>query len=236
MPIFRLTRKLLFPPVEWADDGLLAVGGDLRLERLILAYRQGIFPWYSEGEPILWWSPDPRMVLFPGELHVSRRLQRTLHMGRFQVTMDTAFPEVIRACAEIPRRKEDGTWITHAMQSAYIRLHEEGYAHSVECWHEGVLTGGLYGVSLGACFFGESMFSRVPDASKIALTHLCRACLAWHIKLIDCQVANPHLLRLGAREIPRIAFLRLLREGLLSPTRRGRWILTGGNEPTCEES
>jgi leucyl/phenylalanyl-tRNA--protein transferase len=223
MPIYRLTRKLEFPPPELAEDGLLAVGGDLSTERLLLAYRSGIFPWYSDGEPILWWSPDPRMLLFPGELHLSQRFRRTLRSGKFAVTLDTAFPEVIRACAAAPRPTEEGTWITSDMQEAYIRLHDAGYAHSLECWREGVLAGGLYGVSLGACFFGESMFSRQADASKTALAALCGYCLEHGIGFIDCQVHNPHLERLGAREISRRVFLRLLREGLRGETRKGPW-------------
>ena len=156
MAIYRLTNELIFPPPDHAEpDGLLAVGGDLSSDRLLLAYQMGIFPWYGVGLPILWWSPDPRLVLEPGDFHVSRRFGRTLRKGKFRVTMDRSFAAVIGACATAPRRGQDGTWITHDMQRAYIRLHELGYAHSVESWLEGNLVGGIYGVSLGKCFFGE---------------------------------------------------------------------------------
>lgn len=223
MPIFRLSQKLVFPPAELAEDGLLAVGGDLCQDRLLLAYRQGIFPWYSDDEPILWWSPDPRMVLYPNRMYVSRRLLRILRSGRFQFTLDTAFEDVIDVCATIPRRDQEGSWITPEMRDAYVGLHRAGYAHSVECWRDGVLAGGLYGVSLGRCFFGESMFSRERDASKSALYVLCAECQARGVQLIDCQVANPHLFRMGAREIPRSAFLRLLQEELQGESLVGRW-------------
>ena len=210
MPIYRLTNDLVFPPVHFAEDGLLAVGGDLRPERLVLAYRNGIFPWYSEGEPILWWAPDPRMVLLPEELHVSRSLERKLKQGAFRVTLDAAFPEVIRSCAKTPRKHEAGTWITPAMEEAYIELRRRGIAHSVEVWRGDELAGGLYGIALGACFFGESMFSRARDASKVAFTTFVRHFAGHGGRLIDCQVSNPHLESLGAREIPREAFQRLL--------------------------
>lgn len=223
MPVYRLNKEIVFPPPQHAEDGLLAVGGDLSVERLLLAYRMGIFPWYSEGDPILWWSPDPRMVLIPEEVHVSRSLARTLRTGAFQLTLDTAFPEVIAACATVPRGDEDGTWITRKMKAAYIALHDAGYAHSIECWKDGTLAGGLYGVSLGGCFFGESMFSRQPNASKVALTWLARLCASWGFRMIDCQVENPHLVRMGAREIPRGTFLSMLVEGLRTETRRGCW-------------
>ena len=225
MPIFRLTKALVFPSPELAEDGLLAVGGDLSVERLLLAYRHGIFPWYSRGDPILWWSPDPRMVLLPERVHISRRLQRTIRQGRFRFTSDTAFAEVIAACANIPRRHERGTWITPEMRQAYIRLHEAGYAHSFEVWRDDVLVGGVYGVSLGACFFGESMFSRVSDASKAALAIARDQFLAWDIRLIDCQIATPHLHRMGGREMPRTTFPRLIEELTQHPTRTGPWRL-----------
>ena len=211
MAVFLLNREIVFPPPELADDeGLLAIGGDLSEERLLLAYRMGIFPWYSEGEPLLWWSPDPRLILPPEEFHVSRRLARVIRQGVFRITMDEAFGSVIRACAEAPRHDQDGTWITGEMIDAYCRLHAAGYAHSVECWREEELTGGLYGVSIGNCFFGESMFSRGSDASKVALAALVGHVESWSSALIDCQIATQHLARMGAREVSRKEFLRLL--------------------------
>nr|VFJ57460.1 MAG: leucyl/phenylalanyl-tRNA--protein transferase [Candidatus Kentron sp. DK] len=188
-------------------NGLLAMGGDLEPDRLLLAYRGGIFPWYSEGEPILWWSPDPRAVLFPEEIHLSRRLMRTLRQGHFQVTHNRCFADVVRGCAA-PRPESGGTWITGEMRRAYLRLHELGFAHSIECWREGELAGGLYGVALGEVFFAESMFTRVRDASKVALKALCRR----GYRLIDCQFLTGHLARLGAVEIPRDRFLTLVRK------------------------
>ncbi len=186
-------------------NGLLAVGGDLQPARLLLAYRHGIFPWYSEGEPILWWSPDPRAVLFPEHIRISRSLRKTLRQGRFRITRDRCFADVIRGCAA-PRANQPGTWITERMQKAYIRLHELGHAHSVECWKEGALAGGLYGVALDEVFFAESMFSRVRDASKVALVALCQQ----NYRLIDCQFLTEHLARLGAMAISRERFLALL--------------------------
>lgn len=223
MPVYRLVEDLSFPPPHLAEEGLLAVGGDLRPERLLLAYREGIFPWYSEGEPLLWWSPDPRMVIFPGQLHVSRRLARFLRNCPFDVSMDTAFHEVVAGCAQAPRPGQEGTWITSEMAAAYSRLHDMGYAHSVECRRQGRLVGGIYGISLGRCFFGESMFSAEPNASKVALCALMAQIEHWGFRLMDCQVANPHLWRLGACEIPRRAFLKLLREFATGHTRRGKW-------------
>jgi len=201
-----------FPEVTQAlrdPDGLLAIGGDLSLTRLINAYRQGIFPWYGAGDPILWWSPDPRVVLFPRELHVSRSLRKVLRKRRFAVTMDRDFPAVIRACA-MPRDAEAGTWLLPEMIAAYRALHVHGLAHSVEVWQEDVLVGGLYGVAIGRAFFGESMFARVDNASKIALVHLCRQLDAWDFGLIDCQVLTAHLLSMGARPIPRRDFVAAL--------------------------
>ncbi len=228
MPLFRLSEDLVFPPPQFAlEDGLLAVGGDLSVDRLLLAYQTGIFPWYSEGDPLLWWSPDPRMVLFPEELHVSRRLQRVLKKGEFEITLDTAFDRVIHACGEIRGPGRDGTWITPDMEEAYCALHEAGYAHSVEAWKDGDLAGGLYGVSLGACFFGESMFTHVPNASKAAFARFVQQLTAWDFSLIDCQMHTPHLARFGAREIPRKRFLGLLREGLNAKTRKERWRFEG---------
>lgn len=224
MPVFRLTRRLVFPQPHLADaDGLLAVGGDLGEERLLLAYSMGIFPWYSEGYPILWWSPDPRLVLFPEELKVSRSLRQTMNKQDYRVTMDTAFPEVVRNCATVSRKREKGTWITDAMQKAYTRLHASGYAHSVESWHGAELAGGLYGVALGKAFFGESMFSLRDNASKVAFVSLVRRLRERGFTLIDCQVATGHLMSLGAREIPRSHFMKLLREALGAPTPRGSW-------------
>jgi leucyl/phenylalanyl-tRNA--protein transferase len=201
-----------FPPLSHAlrePNGLLAAGGDLSIERLLEAYRRGIFPWFSDGDPILWWSPDPRMVLFPAELKISRSLAKTLRRNRFRLTADRAFGEVIDAC-RAPRPGQDGTWITGQMSAAYRRLHEAGHAHSVEAWLDDELAGGLYGVALGRAFFGESMFARVTDASKVALVALVRQLARWRFGLIDCQMNTPHLASLGAREIPREDFARRL--------------------------
>ncbi|WP_127477291.1 leucyl/phenylalanyl-tRNA--protein transferase [Sulfurivermis fontis] len=208
-------RSHAFPPVEHAlhePDGLLAVGGDLAPQRILNAYRHGIFPWFSPGQPILWWSPDPRAVLFPDKLKVARSLRKTINKGSYQVRFDTAFARVIRACAETPRRGQNGTWITEEMQQAYIRLHEMGYAHSAESWQGEELVGGLYGIRLGRVFYGESMFSHKTDASKVAFVHLVRKLQAEGVVLIDCQVTTDHLLSLGAEEIPRRRFIELLRQ------------------------
>jgi leucyl/phenylalanyl-tRNA--protein transferase len=214
MPVFRLGDEPIFPPVELAEpEGLLAIGGDLSTDRLLAAYRRGIFPWYEPGGPILWWSPDPRLVLFPGELSISRRLTRTIRQGRFETRYSTAFAQVIRACALVPRAHEEGTWITPEMQRAYIRLHELGHAQSMESWRGDRLVGGIYGVRVGRCFCGESMFHLEPDASKVALAALAERLEAEGMELIDCQVASEHLLRMGAREIPRARFLAYLKPG-----------------------
>ena len=224
MPVFRLSHQLIFPEPELSrEDGLLAVGGDLGIERLILAYRMGIFPWYAQGDPILWWSPDPRLVLYPHALHVSRSLMKTLRQGHFAVTLDQDFSQVIAACAGVPRDKQTGTWITSDMMNAYCRLHSAGLAHSVEVWDQGKLAGGLYGVSLGKCFFGESMFARKNNASKVGLVTLVRLLQKWSFSLIDCQVTTDHLVRLGAREIPRKRFMAELELALQSPTHPGKW-------------
>jgi leucyl/phenylalanyl-tRNA--protein transferase len=223
VPVFRLDERLIFPPPELAEEGLLAVGGDLTPERLLLAYSLGIFPWYDTGQPILWHSPDPRLVLPAAELHVPRSLERTLRRGTFRVSFDTAFGQVIDACARAARPGQQGTWITAEMRRAYQRLHRLGYAHSAEAWQGERLAGGLYGVSLGGAFFGESMFAREPDASKAAFVVLVRQLQAWGIALIDCQVATQHLERFGAREWPRAVFLSALAESLERPTRRGSW-------------
>jgi len=225
VPVFRLTRRLEFPPPQLAEDGLLAVGGDLRPDRLILAYSNGIFPWYEEGQPILWHSPDPRMVLRVPALRVPRSVAKVRRKGLYHITLDTAFEEVIRGCATAPRAGQRGTWITPEMESAYGELHRRGLAHSVEAWSGDALVGGLYGVSLGAVFFGESMFTRAPDASKVAFVTLVDALALWGITLVDCQVYTDHLARFGAEEWARSRYLAALREALGHPTRRGRWHL-----------
>jgi len=224
MPIFQLSDKASFPPPHFSEgDGLLAVGGDLSEERLVKAYYMGIFPWYSDPDPILWWSPDPRLVLFPSDLRVSRRLRRTIRRGTFRVTMDTAFEQVIQSCAEIPRKHEKGTWITPDMVTAYCRLHTAGFAHSVEVWSEGRLAGGLYGVAIGRCFFGESMFSNQSNASKVAFVKLVEYLHKKEFRLIDCQVTTTHLKKFGAREIPRAEFLNILEKLREKPSLRGKW-------------
>lgn len=226
MPIYRLTKDIVFPPPEHAEpDGLLAVGGDLASERILLAYRVGIFPWYMEGQPILWWSPDPRLVLDLDEFHVSRRLRQILKKGGFTVTLDQAFPQVIGGCARVLRKGQRGTWITAGMQEAYIRLHQMGLAHSAETWYGEELVGGLYGVSLGRAFFAESMFFLKTDASKIALAQLIEQLKKWNFHMLDAQVTSPHLLGLGAKEIPRGIFLRRLKKALDFPTITGKWEL-----------
>jgi leucyl/phenylalanyl-tRNA--protein transferase len=214
-----------FPAVHRAlrePNGLLAAGGDLSVERLVAAYRQGIFPWYGEGQPVLWWSPDPRMVLYPREIAVSRSLRKRLRKRDFELRVDTCFVRVMRACAE-PRPGQGGTWITDDMLKAYTSLHAAGMAHSVETWIDGELAGGLYGVALGRVFFGESMFSRATDASKIALVHLARQLARWNFGIVDCQMATTHLASLGAREIPRKDFVRALSELVNYPMRTGKW-------------
>jgi leucyl/phenylalanyl-tRNA--protein transferase len=214
-----------FPPVAHAlrdPNGLLAAGADLSPERLLDAYAHGIFPWFGDEDPVLWWSPDPRMVLFPNEVHVSHSLRKTLRSGRLQVTLDNCFEQVMRGCAE-PRRGQDGTWITDEMTDAYERLFDIGYAHSVETWSDGRLVGGLYGVSLGRMFFGESMFSRVSDASKVALVALVRQLERWGFTCVDCQMSTVHLSSLGAREIPRATFLRHVRALVQQPPVSSPW-------------
>jgi leucyl/phenylalanyl-tRNA--protein transferase len=199
-----------FPDVSEAlrePDGLLAIGGDLGVARLISAYRRGIFPWYSDGDPILWWSPNPRTVLIPDQIRISRSLNKLLRRRRFSVSMDRDFPAVINACA-LPREPGGGTWLVPEMISAYRALHVHGIAHSVEVWLDGALAGGLYGVAIGGVFFGESMFTRVDNASKVALVHLCRRLAEWRFELIDCQVLTGHLIRMGASQMPRDQFVR----------------------------
>jgi leucyl/phenylalanyl-tRNA--protein transferase len=233
VPIFRLPRDHVFPEPRLAEpDGLLAMGGDLAPERLLRAYTSGIFPWYSEGSPILWWSPDPRLVLLPGWLHVPRSLARTARRGRFAVRADTAFARVIRRCADKARPGQEGTWITGEMAAAYERLHHLGFAHSFEAWEGGELVGGLYGVSLGGAFFGESMFADRPEASKVAFVQAVGWLASRGIGLIDCQVRTEHLARFGAREIPRDDFLARLAVALEEqPTLRGRWEMEGQVRP-----
>ena len=221
----RLPSATFFPPVETAlrdPNGLLAMGGDLSIERLLDAYRHGIFPWFNPGEPILWWSPDPRMVLVPDEVRVTRSLAKRMRNGGFELRVDTAFVDVMRACAA-PRKSESGTWISPAMLAAYTRLFDAGYAHSVETWHDGVLVGGLYGVAIGRMFYGESMFSREPNASKVALVRLARQLEQWEFGLIDCQMETAHLASLGAKTLPRAAFTARLAELVNLPHRTGLW-------------
>lgn len=201
----------------------MAVGGDLSPPRLLLAYQMGIFPWYSPGEPILWWAPDPRLVLFPHEFKLPKRLARKIRQKTFTITMDEAFADVIMECARIRVENGEGTWIDEPMIQAYNELHDLGYAHSVECWQDGCLVGGLYGVSIGNTFFGESMFSRVADSSKAALAALVHQLLEWNFDMIDCQIRTEHLIGLGAREIPGEEFYDLLQESVNQPTRRGKW-------------
>lgn len=218
MPVFQLADQLLFPPPHLAEpDGLLAVGGDLTTPRLLLAYSSGIFPWFNEGDPLLWWSPDPRFILEPTAIHVSRSLDKVIRRGSFQLTIDRAFTEVMLACG--PDRQEDtGTWITDGMLAAYGRLYKMGFAHSVECWQGDELVGGLYGVCLGRCFFGESMFHRQSNASKVAMVFLARRLAAYHFDMIDCQLPTSHLASLGGRGISRTAYLSRLRQAGVVPT------------------
>lgn len=221
----RLSDATFFPPVESAlrdPNGLLAMGGDLSLERLLDAYRHGIFPWFNPGEPILWWSPDPRMVLEPQVIRVTRSLAKRIRNGGFELRVDSAFAEVMRACA-MPRDDDVGTWISPPMVAAYTRLFDAGYAHSVETWHDGILVGGLYGVAIGRMFFGESMFSRMPDASKVALVRLARQLRQWGFGLIDCQMETAHLASLGARAMPRSMFTMQLEELVNLPHLPGPW-------------
>jgi leucyl/phenylalanyl-tRNA---protein transferase len=223
MPVFRLDDRLVFPPVHLAEDGLLALGGDLRPERLMLAYTQGIFPWYAENLPILWHSPDPRMVMTTRDLVVQRSLKKAIRRAPYELRMDTAFLQVLEGCATSPRPGQTGTWLIPEMVDAYTKLHELGFAHSIEAWQGDELVGGLYGVSLGAAFFGESMFARAPDASKIAFVATVRQLDAWQIGLVDCQVHTDHLERFGAYEVPRLDYLEMLHTALDQPTRRGSW-------------
>ena len=226
MAIYRLTKQVAFPHPRRAEpEGLLAVGGDLSPQRLLLAYSLGIFPWYNEGEPLLWWSPDPRCVLFPDELKISRSLAKLLRRQTFRVTTDRAFAEVIDACAGL-RQHREGTWITAEMREAYCRLHALGYAHSVEAWRDGILVGGLYGVCLGRCFFGESMFFKEANASKVAFVTLVLQLRKIGCVLVDCQLPSDHLASFGARLLSREEFLRQLEQGGVKPGQP-----VGGNFP-----
>jgi len=226
--------KRSFPDPRQADaEGLLAYGGDLHPQRVLAAYAQGIFPWPGHADwPVLWFSPDPRMVMLPAALHVGNSLRKVVQKQRFEVRLDTAFAAVIRACAMVPRPQQDGTWITPAMVDAYCKLHDLGFAHSAEAWEDGELVGGLYGVSLGAVFFGESMFAWRPDASKVAFVHLVQQLQRWQFHLVDCQVYTEHLARFGAVLWRRERFLGALERALQEPTRRGRWVLESGGEST----
>ncbi|MBW2367835.1 MAG: leucyl/phenylalanyl-tRNA--protein transferase [Deltaproteobacteria bacterium] len=224
MPVFRLTDKIEFPdPILAEAGGLLAVGGDLSQERLLLAYKTGIFPWFSDDEPILWWSPDPRLVLFPKDLRISGSLKKIIRKSVFRITMDTAFQQVISGCAAPRDSQQPGTWINPRMIRAYTRLHRAGFAHSVEAWLEDELVGGLYGLSLGNSFFGESMFSSVPNASKVAFVALVTELGQKGFGMIDCQVTTDHLLRFGAKEVARADFFNHLKHSMEQPTRRGIW-------------
>jgi len=220
-----LDDRLAFPPLHRSGpDGLLAVGGDLRPERLVAAYSQGIFPWPHDGLPLLWFSPDPRMVLDPRRLHVGRSLRARIQHAGFELRFDTAFRQVMEACASAPRPGQQGTWITPAMIEAYCALHARGLAHSAEAWRAGRLVGGLYGVSLGRAFFGESMFTRESDASKVAFVGLVQRLGASGFQLVDCQMHTPHLARFGAVLWSRVRYLEALRRALRQPTLRGRWL------------
>ncbi len=224
MTIFLLSHTISFPPPHLAEkEGLLAIGGDLSEKRLLLAYQMGIFPWFSQEEPLMWWTPDPRLILYPNELKISRSLKKTIKQNKFQITMDTAFEDVIMSCADVRIENGEGTWIVDDMINSYCDLHKSGYAHSVEAWYQGELAGGLYGVSLGRCFFGESMFTRISNASKVAFVALVEYLKTRAFDFIDCQVTTGHLMRFGAREITRSRFLSELAQSLKTPTLRGRW-------------
>lgn len=224
VPVYALSEELSFPPPELArEDGLLAVGGDLSPERLVLAYENGIFPWVTEHGPLLWWCPAPRFVLFPEELHVGRTLRKQQRRAPYRISLDEAFAEVIRACASTKRPGQPGTWIRPDIQAAYIELHRLGIAHSVEAWEGDELVGGLYGVALGSVFCGESMFARRPDASKLAFVTLVEQLRRWGYTMVDCQVFTEHLDRFGAREIELEDFLVRLYEGVARPGKEGRW-------------
>lgn len=220
-------RNVKFPNVAFAlkePNGLLAVGGNLTPRRLLTAYMQGIFPWYSQGQPILWWSPDPRAVLFPSRIKVSRSLRKEIRNGCFEITLDHSFREVIEACAQ-PRANSHGTWITPEITEAYCHLHNMGFAHSVEAWHDEKLVGGLYGIALGKVFFGESMFSRVANASKVAFVQLVQQLQEWGFVVIDCQIQSDHLRSLGSEDVRRAEFIRILNQHCHVPRERSSWTL-----------
>jgi leucyl/phenylalanyl-tRNA--protein transferase len=224
MPVYQIPDELLFPDPELAEeDGLLGVGGDLSPERLLLAYASGIFPWFSKGEPIMWWSPDPRCVLRPEKLKISTSLRQALKKDNYEIRFDTCFEEVIRQCSATKRKGQRGTWITREMQEAYIKLYELGFSHSTEVFMDGELAGGLYGISIGGTYSGESMFHLRPEASKIALFHLVERLKERGYPLIDCQVTNQHLLSLGAEEMPRKEFLKQVIKNREKPGHNGRW-------------
>ncbi|MEM7009276.1 MAG: leucyl/phenylalanyl-tRNA--protein transferase [Thermodesulfobacteriota bacterium] len=219
-----LDKRIVFPdPREAEPNGLLAVGGDLSSERLLLAYRSGIFPWFSEGDPILWFSPDPRLVIFLDDLYVSTKLKKIIRSGQFEIRIDADFEQVIARCSKSERRGQDGTWITDDMINAYLELHTKGYAHSVETYHDGELVGGLYGVSLGGAFFGESMFFDMSNASKVALYFLVEALKSWNFQFIDSQVPNSHMKAMGGKELKREDFLKMLDKAMMSESRVGSW-------------
>ncbi len=224
MPVYRIPPQLWFPDPALAEpSGLVGVGGDVSPERLLLGYRRGIFPWYSIGQPILWFSPDPRMVLDTDHLVVPRSLAKRIRQQRFDIRLDTAFLQVLVGCAATDRPGQDGTWLTPALISGLLALHEQGYAHSVEAWQDGELVGGLYGVAVGRLFSGESMFSLVPDASKVAFVHLVRQLEIWGFPRVDCQSYTPHLARFGAIDIPRARYLQELGPLVDAPGRPGKW-------------
>jgi len=233
MPVFRIPHTLWFPdPVQAHDSGVVGIGGDLSVDRLWLAYQRGIFPWFSEGDPILWWSPDPRMVLYPGDLHVGRSLRKRIRRGDYRITMDRAFARVLDACASVPRRGQDGTWLLPALRRGLMGLHARGHAHSVEAWDaQDRLVGGLYGINVGATFCGESMFALASDASKVAFVHTVRQLQAWGTTQIDCQVYTPHLARFGAKEVSRATYLRALQQGRGHGPPVGMWHLEPSPTP-----
>ncbi|KJU83969.1 leucyl/phenylalanyl-tRNA--protein transferase [Candidatus Magnetobacterium bavaricum] len=224
MPVFVLTEECVFPSPELArGDGLLAIGGDLSMDRLLVAYRQGIFPWYGPDSPILWWAPDPRIVLIPQDINISRSLRQTIKKGLFKVTTDRAFRQVITNCSM--NRKIDGgdTWLTKEMIEAYVKLHEAGFAHSIESWHDGELAGGLYGVVMGGVFFGESMFFKKSNASKVAFATIVQKLIEWGFVLIDCQVATSYLMSFGATHMPRKDFMRMIKSAIRIKTSYESW-------------
>ena len=219
MTVFRLTEDLVFPPPHLAEpDGLLAIGGDLSPQRLLLAYSSGLFPWFNQGQPPLWWCPDPRCIFEPHQVHIPKSLLKVLRRSTFRVSVNEAFPAVIRACADVRTRNGEETWITDQLTDAFLKLHEMGYAHSVECWQERELAGGLYGICMGGCFFGESMFSVHRDSSKVALVHLQRMAAENDFELIDCQLPNDHLMSLGARLVSREDFLARMKNAGVEPS------------------